>query len=135
MNEVSYFGASETINTVTLDDPELFKYPVAYIIEVSWWQMTDTQAAALRAYMQKGGFVIVDDFKAEGDFGSPGWGPFEQNMRRVLPGVALRADEPDAPDLPLVLRDRQPRHHSAGLQRRQAVSSSASTRTTIRRSG
>ena len=87
MNEVSFFGANERINTVTLDDPELFKYPVAYIIEVSWWQMTDAQAAALRAYMQKGGFVIVDDFKADGDFGSPGWGPFEQNMRRVLPGV------------------------------------------------
>ena len=85
MNEVSYFGAQETINTVTLDDPELFKYPVAYIIEVSWWEMTDEQAKALRAYMQKGGFVIVDDFKAEGDFGSPGWGPFEQNMRRVFP--------------------------------------------------
>ena len=55
--------------------------------EVSWWQLTDTQAEALRTYMQKGGFVIVDDFKAEGDFGSPGWGPFEENMRRVLPGV------------------------------------------------
>jgi hypothetical protein len=87
MNEVSFFGAQETINTVTLDDPELFRYPVAYIIEVSWWEMTDAQAAALRAYMLKGGFVIVDDFKAEGDFGSPGWGPFEQNMRRVLPGA------------------------------------------------
>ena len=87
MNEVSFFGAQETINTVTLDDPELFRYPVAYIIEVSWWQMTDSQAAALRTYIQKGGFVIVDDFKAEGDFGSPGWGPFEENMRRVLPGV------------------------------------------------
>ena len=85
MNEVSYFGAQETINTVTLDDPELFKYPVAYIIEVSWWQMTDVHAKALRDYMLKGGFVIVDDFKAEGDFGSAGWGPFEQNMRRVFP--------------------------------------------------
>jgi len=29
MNEVSYFGAQETINTITLDDPELFRYPVA----------------------------------------------------------------------------------------------------------
>jgi hypothetical protein len=47
--------------------------------------MTDPQAAALRAYMQKGGFVIVDDFKAYGDFGSPGWEPFEANMKRVLP--------------------------------------------------
>jgi hypothetical protein len=88
MNEVSYLGANDQeINTLSLDDPELFKYPVAYIIEVSWWTLTDRQAAALRAYMQKGGFVIVDDFKAEGDFGSPGWGPFEQNMRRVFPEV------------------------------------------------
>ena len=97
MNEVSYFDANETINTITLDDPELFKYPVAYIIEVSWWQMTDAQAAKLRAYLQKGGFVIVDDFKAEGDFGSAGWGPFEQNMRRVLPEVRfvpMKAEHP-----------------------------------------
>jgi hypothetical protein len=97
MNEVSFFGAQETINTITLDDPELFRYPVAYIIEVSWWQMTDTQAAALRTYIQKGGFVIVDDFKAEGDFGSPGWGPFEQNMRRVLPGVRFVPMRPTDP--------------------------------------
>jgi hypothetical protein len=88
LNEVSYLGAHEAeINTLALDDPELFKYPVAYIIEVSWWTLTDPEAAALRAYMQKGGFVIVDDFKQFGDFGSPGWDVFEANMKRVLPGV------------------------------------------------
>jgi len=86
MNELSYLGANEEeINTLALDDPELFKYPVAYIIEVSWWTLTDREAAALRAYLQKGGFLIVDDFKAPGDFGSPGWEPFEENMQRVLP--------------------------------------------------
>ena len=88
MNELSYLGANEEeINTLSLDDPELFKYPVAYIIEVSWWTLTDRHAAALREYMQKGGFVIVDDFKAKGDFGSPGWDVFEANMQRVLPGA------------------------------------------------
>jgi len=86
MNEVSYLGAHDAeINTLALDDPELFKYPVAYIIEVSWWTLNDDEAAALRTYMQKGGFVIVDDFKQYGDFGSPGWEVFEANMRRVLP--------------------------------------------------
>ena len=36
MNEVSYLGAHDAeINTLALDDPELFHYPVAYIIEVS----------------------------------------------------------------------------------------------------
>jgi Domain of unknown function (DUF4159) len=88
MKEVSLLDAhDEAINTLTLDDPELFKYPVAYIIEVSWWTLTDREAEGLRRYLQKGGFLIVDDFKREGDFGSPGWEPFEANMRRVLPDV------------------------------------------------
>ncbi len=87
MNELSFLNAHEEINTLALDDPELFKYPLAYIIEVSWWTLTDAEAAALRLYLQKGGFLIVDDFKRPGDFGSPGWDPFEANMRRVLPDV------------------------------------------------
>ena len=88
MDDLSFFNArTDDVNVITLEDPELFKYPVAYIIEVSWWTLTDVEAAALRAYMQKGGFVIVDDFKAYGDFGSPGWEVFEANMQRVLPGA------------------------------------------------
>jgi hypothetical protein len=98
MNEVSFLGAhDEEINSVTLDDPELAKYPVAYIIEVSWWAMTDREATGLRAYLQKGGFLIVDDFKATGDFGSPGWDVFEQNMRRVLPEARFVEMDPSHP--------------------------------------
>ena len=86
MNEVSFLGANdEKFNTLALDDPEIFKYPLIYIIEVSWWKMTDREGAALREYLQKGGFVIVDDFKAEGDFGSAGWVWFAENMKRAMP--------------------------------------------------
>ena len=86
MNEVSYLGANdEKFNTLALDDPEIFKYPLIYIIEVSWWKMTDREGEALGEYLQKGGFVIVDDFKAEGDFGSSGWVRFAENMKRVMP--------------------------------------------------
>src|SRR5215813_6704325 len=88
MNEVSYLGArDEEINSLTLDDPALMKYPVAYIIEVGWWTLTDREAAALRAYLLKGGFLIVDDFKTPGWRGLPGggWEPFETNVKRVLP--------------------------------------------------
>jgi Domain of unknown function (DUF4159) len=86
MNEVSFLGANDQkFNTLALDDPEIFKYPLIYIIEVSWWNMTDREGVALREYLQKGGFVIVDDFKAEGDFGSAGWVRFAENMRRVMP--------------------------------------------------
>jgi hypothetical protein len=91
INEVSYLEPRvEEINSLKLDDPELARYPVAYIIEVGWWQMRDTEAAALRAYIDKGGFVIVDDFKVAGfggGMGGGGWEVFEENMRRALPEV------------------------------------------------
>ena len=90
MNDLSFFNARiDPINVLTLEDPELFKYPVAYLIEVGWWTLSDAAAAALRAYVQKGGFVIVDDFKMLGWRGemTGGWEPFARNMERVFPGV------------------------------------------------
>ncbi len=92
MNDLSFFNArTDTANVLTLEDPELFKYPLAYIIEVGFWTLTDAGAAALRTYIQKGGFVIVDDFKMLGWRGvmTGGWEPFERNMNRVLPGVTF----------------------------------------------
>jgi len=89
MNEISFIGAHEDdINTVTLDDAELLKYPMAYIIEVGWWTVTDKEAAGLRAYLQKGGFLFIDDFKPAGWRGpGGGWEPFADTMGRVLPNV------------------------------------------------
>ncbi len=52
-------GAS---NIIALDDPDLFKYPVAYMAEPGYWTMTDREAEAMRNYLLKGGFVIFDDF-------------------------------------------------------------------------
>src|SRR5258706_6876633 len=98
MKELTLLDAhGDDMNVVTLDDPELFKYPLAYIIEVGWWTLTDREAAALRLYLQKGGFLIVDDFKRPGDFGSPGWEPFEENMRRGLPDVRFFEMQPTHP--------------------------------------
>jgi hypothetical protein len=104
MNEVTFLGPHlDGINTLTWDDPELLKYPVAYVIEVDWWMMSDREAAALRVYLQKGGFVIVDDFKVRGfrggdnNDGGGGWPRFEADIKRVLPDarfVEMRASHP-----------------------------------------
>jgi len=98
MNEVSFLNPHvDTINVLTLDDPEVFRYPIAYVIEVDWWAMTDREAEALRAFIQKGGFVIVDDFKPRRGFRGgfvdegyslgygTGWNVFEAAMKRVMP--------------------------------------------------
>jgi hypothetical protein len=100
MKEISLLDAhDDKMNVVTLDDPELFKYPVAYIIEVGWWNPTPVEADALRAYLHKGGFLIVDDFKPEGWRGVPGggWEPFAAAMRRVLPDVKFFEMSPADP--------------------------------------
>jgi len=85
LNDVSYLsGHAEDGNVMALDDPKLFKYPVAYMTEAGFWTMSDKEAASFRAYLKKGGFVIFDDFRS--DFrGGGGWSNFEANMRRVLP--------------------------------------------------
>jgi hypothetical protein len=87
MHEVSYLAPRiDETSVVALDDPELCRYPLTYMTEAGYWTMTDQEAAGFRAYLEKGGFVIFDDFR--GDFrGGGGWENFEANMTRVLPGA------------------------------------------------
>ena len=68
-------------NILAADDPDLFKYPVAYLCEPGFWTVTDKEASNLRAYLEKGGFLIFDDFEGEH------WFNFEERMRQVLPGA------------------------------------------------
>ena len=64
---------------LTLDDPRLFLYPIAYMWEPGFWMMTDAEGERFREYLQKGGFAIFDDFEQDQ------WINFENQMRRVLP--------------------------------------------------
>jgi hypothetical protein len=76
----------EETGVYALDDPELFKYPLAYMTEPGFWTMNDREAAALADYLLKGGFIVFDDFRASDQFNSGGgWMNFEDNMRRALP--------------------------------------------------
>ena len=86
----------EASNVLTVDDPELCKYPVAYLTEAGYWELTDREAAAFRAYLQKGGFVIFDDFRG-GFRGGGGWENFETNIRRVLPDARFIDLDPSHP--------------------------------------
>ncbi len=68
-------------NVLSFDDPEVFKFPVIYLVEPGYWAMNEEQVTTLRAYLQKGGFMIVDDFPYWG------WQQFEMEMRRVFPDL------------------------------------------------
>ena len=80
LNEISYLGPkTDRSNILALDDPELFKYPVAYMAEPGRWEMSDQEASAFRKYLLKGGFAVFDDFRRYD------WENFETQIRRVLP--------------------------------------------------
>lgn len=82
LKEVTLIDANTDGSLIlTLDDPELFKYPIAVMWEPGFWTMTDHEAERFRAYLLKGGFVIFHDFELNQ------WDNFEAQMRRVLPNA------------------------------------------------
>ena len=67
-------------NILDLDDPRIFENPVIYMSEPGFWTTDDSEAANLRAYLLKGGFIIFDDFDGDAD-----WRNLVTQMNRVLP--------------------------------------------------
>ncbi|MBN1238491.1 MAG: DUF4159 domain-containing protein [Gammaproteobacteria bacterium] len=78
---------------VNLDDgDDVFYWPWLYAVEVGTWDLTDEQAAKLREYLLRGGFLMVDDFHDAFE-----WGVFVASMRRVFPErpiVDIPRDDP-----------------------------------------
>ncbi|MGI9259403.1 MAG: DUF4159 domain-containing protein [Gammaproteobacteria bacterium] len=63
-----------------LTDPALSHYPFAYIVEAGQMSLSDDEASALRDYLLGGGFLMVDDF-----WGDYEWGIFADALEKVFP--------------------------------------------------
>jgi hypothetical protein len=79
---------------IQLTDPELFDCPFIMMTEVGSASINPTEAAHLRDYLLKGGFLWADDF-----WGGYAWEWWADQMGRVLPGeeypwVDLPKDHP-----------------------------------------
>lgn len=75
---------------LTLTDPELFDCPFIMMTEVGAASITAEEAAQLRVYLEKGGFLWADDF-----WGSYAWDWWVAQLRKALP-----ADDFPIIDLP-----------------------------------
>jgi len=72
-------GGDVVLPVRPLDD-DLFDYPFLYAVEVGRWYLDDAEAARLRDYLLRGGFLMVDDFH-----GSVQWESFMESLQRVFP--------------------------------------------------
>ena len=64
---------------VTLTDDGLYDYPWLYAVEVGQWYLNNAEAATLREYLDRGGFLLVDDFWGEDE-----WSIFIASRQRVF---------------------------------------------------
>jgi len=71
---------------IQLSDEELFDYPWLFIQQLAQggWDPTEVDAARLREYLMRGGFLVVDDIHGENE-----WAWFVEVIQRVLPGYAI----------------------------------------------
>lgn len=84
VNELSTVRGRETGSQImTLDDPELGRYPMVHLCEAGFWLPSEAEVVGLRNYLTKGGFIVFDDFFNDA------WYNFETQMKRVLPNATF----------------------------------------------
>jgi hypothetical protein len=67
-------------HVVSPNSDTLFDYPWLYAVEVGSWAFDAAQAARMREYLLRGGFLMVDDFHGEYE-----WALFLEGMQSIFP--------------------------------------------------
>jgi hypothetical protein len=93
MRRLTRLSARSVEQPINLDDgDDVFNYPELNAGEMGDWRLTDDQALALREYLLRGGFLMLDDF-----WGTEEWNRFNESMKRVFPdraAVEIADDDP-----------------------------------------
>ena len=74
------------------DGDDIDHWPFMIVGLASAWELTDEQAANIREYLLRGGFMFCDSF-----FGDRNWRRFEESLKRVFPDrpiIDLTDDHP-----------------------------------------
>jgi len=69
---------------IELSSPEIFEFPFAYISEPGEMELTEAEVLNLREYIDRGGFILIDDFDS--------WhlDNLREEMLRVFPDRVLQ---------------------------------------------
>lgn len=73
-------NVSDDYVLLQMDEEAIFDFPWLYVVEVGFMQLTTAEAAGLREYLLRGGFLMVDDFHGEWE-----WANFESEMVKIFP--------------------------------------------------
>jgi hypothetical protein len=77
---------------VDINSDDMYDWPFMLAISIGDWELNDSEIAHMRKYLDRGGFLMVDDFHGEAE-----WQNFAQGMARIVPNstiVELKTDDP-----------------------------------------
>ncbi|HHL72875.1 MAG TPA: DUF4159 domain-containing protein [Bacteroidetes bacterium] len=70
---------------LTLKDEDIYDFPIIYICEIGVWEPDEDETKRLREYLQRGGFMIVDDFRSRPELAN-----FISQMKKIVPEYTYR---------------------------------------------
>ncbi|MCP4079902.1 MAG: DUF4159 domain-containing protein [Planctomycetaceae bacterium] len=80
LKELTSLEVNPVPTIVSFSDSSIFNYPFVYLIEPGLMRLQVAEVEGFRQYIERGGFVMVDDFWGERE-----WQVFESEMKRVFP--------------------------------------------------
>jgi hypothetical protein len=70
----------QSYEIVDIDSPDLFKYPFTYMCEPGYLDLLPKDVENLREYFDRGGFILVDDFRGQRDLAN-----LRAQLKKVFP--------------------------------------------------
>jgi len=111
VRRLTRIDARSVEQVVSLDgSDDIYNWPMLYGVEVGYWNLPLDQAKQLREYLDRGGFLMVDDFH-----GTREWDIFMSSLGRVFPDRQW-ADIPDTDPIFNTLYDARERVQIPGAQ-------------------
>jgi hypothetical protein len=84
MAEVTKLDVNPGGHIFSFQNDDCFKYPIAYLCEPGYLNLSKEEAHRMAEYLLRGGFLIVDDFRGEREFYN-----FRYQMKQVFPDRSL----------------------------------------------
>ncbi len=107
----------ETI--IDIDSDEVFNWPWLFAVSAGDWNLSPPHAERLRKYLDRGGFLMVDDFHNERE-----WAIFMEGIRRIYPDAMAEELEDGDPIFSVIYTMRNRRRvpganvvHGSGIER------------------
>ncbi len=96
---------------------DIYNWPMLYAVEVGHWALPNDQAAQLREFLLRGGFLMVDDFHGDEPYHNvySEWQVFVASMSKVFPDRPIE-DLEDSNPIFHTIYDLDQRFQVAGWQ-------------------